>query len=174
MTLQTMSQLGEFVGGFGVIFTLVYLAMQVRNNTNSQRADMTARILERLSAQQHTFGFDVEANKFFMQCAGDPTSLSIEDRSRFQWVMNEFLSSMEFLMQQYEVGNVEEQVWTRWAQTLDFWLSFSGVKAYWRGRATPYTDGFTTYIEQRLLINDYSFNVENYRSFMRTGQVQEH
>ena len=32
MTLETMSQLGEFVGGFGVIFTLVYLAMQVRNN----------------------------------------------------------------------------------------------------------------------------------------------
>jgi hypothetical protein len=168
-----MSQLGEFVGGFGVIFTLVYLAVQVRNNTNSQRADMTARILERLSAQQHTFGFDVEANKFFMQCASDPTNLSIEDRSRFQWVMTEFLSSMEFLMQQYEVGNVEEQVWTRWAQTLDFWLSFPGVKAYWRGRATPYTDGFTTYIEQRLLINDYSFNVENYGSFMRTGQVPE-
>ena len=173
MTLQTMSQLGEFVGGFGVIFTLVYLAMQVRNNTNSQRADMTARILERLSAQQHTFGFDAEANKFFMQCASDPTNLSIEDRSRFQWVMTEFLSSMEFLMQQYEVGNVEEQVWTRWAQTLDFWLSFPGVKAYWRGRATPYTDGFTTYIEQRLLINDYSFNVENYVSFMRTGQGPE-
>ena len=173
MTLQTMSQLGEFVGGFGVIFTLVYLAVQVRNNTNSQRADMTARILERLSAQQHTFGFDVEANKFFMQCASDPTNLSIEDRSRFQWVMTEFLSSMEFLMQQYEVGNVEEQVWTRWAQTLDFWLSFPGIKAYWRGRATPYTDGFTTYIEQRLLINDYSFNVENYGSFMRTGQVPE-
>ena len=173
MNLQTMSQLGEFVGGFGVIFTLVYLAVQVRNNTNSQRADMTARILERLSAQQHTFGFDVEANKFFMQCASDPTNLSIEERGRFQWVMTEFLSSMEFLMQQYEVGNVEEQVWTRWAQTLDFWLSFPGVKAYWRGRATPYTDGFTTYIEQRLLINDYSFNVENYGSFMRTGQVPE-
>jgi hypothetical protein len=173
MTLQTMSQLGEFVGGFGVIFTLVYLAIQVRSNTKSQRADMTARILERLSAQQHTFGFDVEANKFFMQGASDPTSLSIEDRSRLQWVMTEFLSSMEFLMQQYEVGNVEEQVWTRWAQTLDFWLSFPGVKAYWRGRATPYTDGFTTYIEQRLLINDYSFNVENYGSFMRTGEVPE-
>jgi hypothetical protein len=173
VTLQTMSQLGEFIGGFGVIFTLVYLAIQVRNNTNSQRADMTARILERLSAQQHTFGFDVEANKFFMQCASDPTSLSIEDRSRFQWVMNEFLSSMEFLMQQYEVGNVEEQVWLRWAQTMDFWLSFPGIKTYWKGRATPYTEGFTTYIEQRLLINDYSFNVENYRSFMRTGLVPE-
>ena len=173
MTLQTMSQLGEFVGGFGVIFTLVYLAMQVRSNTSSQRADMTARILERLAAQQHTFCFDVEANKFFMQGISDPTSLSIEERSRFQWVMTQFLSSMEFLKQQYEVGHVEEQVWLRWAQTMDFWFSFPGVKAYWTGRATPYTDGFTTYIEQRLAESAYSFNVENYSNYMRAGQNPE-
>ena len=171
MTLQTLSQLGEFVGGLGVIFTLVYLAIQVRSNTNSQRADMTARILERLAAQQHTFGFDVAANKFFMQGVSDPTSLSMEERSRFQWVMNEFLSSMEFLQQQYEEGNVDEQVWLRWAKTMDFWFSFPGVKAYWAGRATPYTDSFTRYIEQQIENNDYSFNVENYRSYMLTGHI---
>ena len=43
---------------------------------------MTARILERLAAQQNTFGFDVEANKLFMQGISDPTSLSVEERSR--------------------------------------------------------------------------------------------
>jgi metal-dependent amidase/aminoacylase/carboxypeptidase family protein len=83
MSLETRSQLGEFVGGFGVIFSLVYLALQVRSNTNSQRADMTARILERLAAQQHTYGFDVEANKFFIQAISKPESLTVEERSRF-------------------------------------------------------------------------------------------
>ena len=82
-----------------------------------------------------------------------------------------FRLHMEFLKQQYEVGNVEEQVWLRWAQTMDFWFSFPGVKAYWAGRATPYTDGFTTYIEQRLANNDYTFNIENYNNYMRTGKI---
>ncbi|MCX2976228.1 hypothetical protein [Candidatus Marimicrobium litorale] len=59
MTLENVSQLGEFIGGFGVIFTLIYLAIQVRSNTGSQRADMTARVLEGLAAQQHTLGFNV-------------------------------------------------------------------------------------------------------------------
>jgi len=35
MSLETLSQLGEFVGGFGVILSLVYVAIQVRSNTNS-------------------------------------------------------------------------------------------------------------------------------------------
>lgn len=166
-----MAQLGEFIGGFGVILTLIYLAIQVRSNTTSQRADMTARILERLAAQQHTFGFDAAANDFFMRGITHGEKLSFEERSRFQWVMVEFLSSMEFLMQQYEVGNVDEDVWLRWAQTLDFWLSFPGVKAYWLGRATPYTDKFTLYVDQRLASSDYNYNAANYRNYMLTGQV---
>ena len=39
MTLETMAQLGEFVGGFGVIFSFVYLAIQMRSNTNTLRAE---------------------------------------------------------------------------------------------------------------------------------------
>jgi hypothetical protein len=85
-----MSQLGEFVGGFGVIFTLVYLAIQVRSNTNSQRADMTARVLERLAAQQHTFDFDVEANEFFMRCCANQTKLSLEERTGFNGLWSNF------------------------------------------------------------------------------------
>lgn len=173
VTLQTMSQLGEFVGGIGVIFTLIYLAIQVRSNTASQRADMTARLLERFSAQQHTFGFDEQANHFFMRSVTDPTSLTMEERSRFQWVMTEFLSSMEFLMQQYEIGNIDEAVWNRWKQTLDFWLSFPGVKIYWACRATPYTERFTSHVENSLASNKYSFNVANYRSFMFSGKIPD-
>ncbi|MCX2982900.1 hypothetical protein EYC98_18720 [Halieaceae bacterium IMCC14734] len=173
MTLETLAQLGEFLGGFGVIFTLVYLAIQVRNNTGSQRADMTARVLERLAAQQHTFGFDADANKFFMQAVSGVANLSIEDRGRFQWVMTEFLSSMEFLMQQHESGNVEPQVWLRWAKTLDFWLSFPGVKTYWACRATPYTEEFTQYIDQQIAGEKYSFNRNNYASYMLSGKVSE-
>ena len=165
--------MGEFVGGFGVILSLVYLAIQVRSNTSSQRADMTARILERLAAQQHTYGFDVEANKFFMRAISEPTSLTLEERSRFLWIMTEFLSSMEFLMQQYKVGNVEEETWFRWSKTLDWWLTFPGVRASWIGRTTPYTESFTRYMEDRLVNGDGTFNTENSRSFLYSGEIPE-
>lgn len=171
MSLESMSQLGEFMGGFGVIISLIYLAIQVRGNTSSQRADMTARILERLAAQQHTYGFDVDANKFFMRAISDPESLTIEERSRFLWIMTEFLSSMEFLMQQYKAGNVEEDTWFRWSKTLDWWLTFPGIRASWIGRATPYTEKFTAYIEDRLVNGDGAFNKENNRQYMMTGMI---
>ena len=38
MTLQDLGNIGEFVGAIGVIASLVYLAVQIRQNTTSVRA----------------------------------------------------------------------------------------------------------------------------------------
>lgn len=173
MNLETMSQLGEFVGGFGVILSLVYLAIQIRSNTNSQRADMTARILDRMAAQQHTYAFDAEASKFFTRAITDPTGLTIDERNQFAWLMTEFLSAMEFLMQQYKAGNVEEQTWLRWSKTIDWWLSFPGIQAFWIGRPTPYTDYFTDFVEDRLVNGTGDFNRKNWSSYLLTGHPSD-
>jgi hypothetical protein len=171
MNLETMSQMGEFVGGFGVILSLVYLAIQVRSNTNSQRADMTARILDRMAAMQHTYAFDAEASKFYTRAITDPTGLTLDERNQFAWLMTEFLSAMEFLMQQYEEGNVDEQTWLRWSKTLDWWLTFPGIKAFWIGRPTPYTDSFTDFVEDRLINGKGDYNQDNWSSYLLTGQA---
>lgn len=171
MTLETLSQLGEFVGGFGVIFSLVYLAVQVRGNTRSQRADMTARILDRMAAQQHTYAFDPDASIFFTRAITNPTGLTLDERNQFAWLMTEFLSAIEFLMQQYEAGNVDEQTWLRWSNTFDWWLTFPGIRLFWKCRPTPYTDAFTGFVEDRLINGKGDFNAENWRSFLLSGQA---
>ena len=35
MTLQDLGSIGDFIGGIAVIITLLYLANQIRQNTNS-------------------------------------------------------------------------------------------------------------------------------------------
>jgi hypothetical protein len=171
MTLETMSQLGEFVGGFGVIFSFIYLAIQMRGNTKSLRADMTARILDRLVAQQHTYAFNAEANKFFNRAISDePTNLTMDERSQFGWLMTEFLGGFEFLMHQYQAGNVDEQTWLRWSETLDWWLTYPGIRAYWKARPTPYTENFTNHVEDRLINGKGDFNNDKWRNYILTGQ----
>jgi len=38
MTLSQLGDLGDFLGGIGVIVTLVYLAVQIRHDTQAVRA----------------------------------------------------------------------------------------------------------------------------------------
>ena len=173
MTLETMAQLGEFVGGFGVIISFVYLAVQLRANTKSLRADMTARILDRLVAQQHTYAFDAEASKFFNRAINEPARLTMDERSQFAWLMTEFLGGFEFLMQQYQAGNVDEETWLRWSSTLDWWLTFPGVRTFWKGRPTPYRESFTNHIEDRLIHGKGDFNNDNWKNYLLTGQLAD-
>jgi hypothetical protein len=39
MNLEELASIGEFIGGFAVLLTLVYLAIEVRNNTKTLKAE---------------------------------------------------------------------------------------------------------------------------------------
>ncbi len=173
MDLETLAQLGEFIGGIAVVISLVYLGVQMRANTRSQRADMTARVLDRLAAMQSNFASDAEVNDLFMRGLVDTSQLSLADRNRFAWIITELFGSMEFLMQQYDAGNVNQEIWERWTQTLNWWLSFPGIQAFWQGRPTPYTPAFSRYVDERIAAGPDHFNEEQWQAFLLTGKPAE-
>ena len=85
--------------------------------------------------------------------------------------MTEFLSAMEFLMQQHRQGNVDDATLQRWTETMDWWLTFPGIRTYWQARPTPYTEEFTLYIEDRMATVRESFNEERWNSYMLSGKL---
>jgi hypothetical protein len=42
MDLEALGNLGDFLGGIGVVITLLYLAIQIRQNTRQMRMDAAA------------------------------------------------------------------------------------------------------------------------------------
>ncbi|MEE8301394.1 MAG: hypothetical protein V3S24_03055 [Candidatus Tectomicrobia bacterium] len=44
MTVMELGAIGEFVGSIAVIGTLIYLALQIRQNTSQQRREETVSI----------------------------------------------------------------------------------------------------------------------------------
>lgn len=76
-------------------------------------------------------------------------------------------------MQQHNNGNIDEHIWLRWSKTLDYSLTFPAIRADGVGRAAPYTDVFTNYIDDRLTNGDFSFDVENHRRYMLTGKFSD-
>jgi hypothetical protein len=174
MDLATLALLGEFFGGVGVILTLIYLGIQVRGNTRSQQADITARVVDRMAGIQSVFGTDGEVSALFNQGVSDPTKLTIQDRTRFIWLLTEFFSAMEFLMQQHHAGNIDQETWERWAATFDWWLTWAGVKAYWVGRAIPFTQSFESYVDIRIASGEGHYNEERFQAFMLTGNPSPH
>ena len=169
MDMQTLANLGEFIGGIGVIFSLIYLAVQVRSNTNSQRADITARTLERLGAMQYQLAKDSDFTKMHMRGLAAPASLDATQRVQFTWIMTEMFSSWEYMFYQAEQGNLDQQIWQRWEETIKWWLTFPGTIAFWRGKPTPYGTDYSEFIERSIRDGYHPESPGAWEAFLSTG-----
>lgn len=147
MDLDILSKLGEFVGGFFVVISLIYLAYQVRQNTRSLRSENYARMLERMSALQSQLAVDAEFNRLLMVGAADPSRLSRMERIRFSWALYQLFGAAEFVFHQFEEGSLLPAVWGRWEDSVRWWLSHPGMREWWASKPAPFTADFEEFAD---------------------------
>jgi hypothetical protein len=145
--LQSLANLGEVIGAAGVVASLLYLAVQVRQGTKAQRTENYARALGRIATMQSTLSQDSEVSGIFTRGVQDATNLTALERIRFTWALYEMFDAFEFMFYTYENDEIPEEVWARWSQTLAYWLSFPGVTAWWDVRPVHFTESFTVFVE---------------------------
>jgi hypothetical protein len=153
MDLQSLANIGEIIGAVVVILSLVYLAIQVRQNTEAQRTENYARALERLAAMQSTLSQDSEISLIFSKGVVDTSKLTPQERIRFTWSLYEAFGAFEFMFLASKTGSIAEEVWSRWSTAVAWWLTFPGVQAWWIIRPLPFSDSFTLFVESLLMDN---------------------
>ena len=153
MNLESLANLGEIVGAVAVVVSLVYLAVQVRQNTQSQRTENYARALDRLASMQSLLSQDDELSRLFAKGVEDVHSLNPRQKIQFTWSMYEAFGAFEFLFHAAQDRSIPEEVWERWSAAVAWWLSFPGVRTWWQNRPMPFTNSFTDYVENTIRNN---------------------
>jgi len=150
LDLETLANLGQLVGAIAVVVSLVYLAYQVRQSTESLRTENYARALERVAAMQARLSSDAAFSAIVTRGAIDPLRLTAEERVQFTWTFYEMFGAFEFMFHQSESGALPREVWQRWSDTLAWWISLPGVRAWWLARPAPFSASFTSHVDERL------------------------
>ena len=158
MQLQDLANLAASVSSVAVILSLIYLAIQVRQNTASIRTETFARALERVSAMQSVLFENGDLARLQAQGVLDPSKLTREERLQLTWWLSEAFGAFEFMFHQAQSGALPEEVWSRWSATAAWWVSFPGVQAWWHARPSPFSRSFTSFIDN--LIRDGRFDSE--------------
>lgn len=144
--LEALGNLGEIIGAIAVVVSLVYLAVQVRQNTQAQRTENFSRALDRVAAMQASFSRDSYAAGVFAKGVAEPSRLTPKERIQFTWAMYELFGAFEFMFLASSTDAIPDEVWQRWSSATAWWLTFPGVQIWWHARPIPFTDGFTSYV----------------------------
>ena len=97
MNWEAIGALAELAGALGVIASLVYLAVQIRQNTRSAREATSHSLLHDLQQFRSLIAQDPEVARVYREGLRDLRSLNDDDRWRFG-------ALMQFIFSVFETG----------------------------------------------------------------------
>ncbi len=153
MTLQDLGGIGEFIGGIAVVISLVYLAVQIRQNTKSVRASTYQAILDSSRSDTELLLVHPHLERVYRVGRRNPEKLNDDERPLFRMLVAQILLSSESLFLQHQQGAIDSDYWQRRQQTLRGLLSQPGVRQWWAARGTPreyYDPGFRELVDSIL------------------------
>lgn len=157
MTLQDLGNIGEFMGAIAVVVSLIYLAVQIRQNTS--QLNHNAEVMEanaeldnaRLASE---FNAQVAASpllaELWVKALGASDDLDIDQRTRLGFLMGDLFYRLEGLYRQHRRGFLGEESWRPWERLMTNLLAAPVVRGWWESRAHPFSETFTAHVDSLL------------------------
>lgn len=149
MNWQAIGAIGEVVGGAGVIITLAYLAVQIRQNTKATRVTNYNEAIHHATAMMVHITKDEEISRVWRLGREGSEELSIEDKERFANLMIAYFNHIQAMFLSFREGMCDRTVWEAQArETVDF-LEYPGVASAWEAESGHLDELFVRHIEGR-------------------------
>lgn len=150
MNWEAIGAIGEIVGAIGVIVTLGYLAVQIRQNTASVRAS-TLQDMSEASASWHDFlASNADVARIYFAGVSDLEALTPEERLRFQFIMMAFLRRVENFRRQDNQSRVSPEDWAGLRRSCLSVMSQRGSRSWWAENSQRFNPDFAEWISREL------------------------
>jgi hypothetical protein len=148
MSLEDLGNIGEFVAAIGVIASLIYLAVQIRQNTSSVRASTFHETASRAAELTRAIAEQKELPRILRTGLGGLEQLEDDDdRLRFMMLLTTVFRQYEDLLFQYRAGTLSSESWDAWRYSLRGYFSNPGFPPFWDLRRLAFTESFRQFVE---------------------------
>lgn len=111
MNWDALGAIGEIIGAVAVFATLVYLAVQIRQNTGAVRAAaLNSSVVVVTDIRAKLFG-DPNLTDIYIRGLDDPDSLNVVDKARFTLTMHNILWSLWNVYAQSGYAELSSDIW---------------------------------------------------------------
>jgi hypothetical protein len=141
MTLSDLGNLGESIGGIAVLITLVYLALQIRQNTRTMRA-AAHHSANQLGVQINlAFGTSPEVARVLVNGSAGAES-EPHQKLMFHLMMRANFSGAEAFFIQAREGLLERDMWESRRRSMQRYLRQPGVRSWWERNRDIFSEDF--------------------------------
>ena len=150
MTLQDLGNIGEFVGAIGVIATLAYLAVQVRQNTRALRSSTFQDIAEDMSRTAEVFTTHPELSALLVKASSGLEHLTREERVCYDFAFMMVVRRLEAVYVQAQLGSIEQEMTTGFERSTIPALLGQGGSEWWKTAKSGFSSRFSAHVDAQL------------------------
>jgi len=147
MTLDQLASIGEIVSGVAVIISLVYLAIQIRTNTEAERSATYQSIVSDFGALNNTMASTPELSHLFVEAMENYLQLTSDQKARISQLFFQCFRYFENMFYQHKKGYLDEEVWIGWKRLMLTYYSRPGFKTWWSHRREVFSEPFANFLE---------------------------
>jgi hypothetical protein len=155
--LETLGNLGDFLGGLGVIITLVYLSFQIRQNSRLVEQSMVLAQAQALregdltQPSMLTIAQDPELSKIFRAGLASYKGLSDDDKIRFNLAFGCLVGAFTMnYAQQVTLGLLDDGRISSQVASLKGFLGPPGGREWWEIFGSQYSDDFQEFVREHV------------------------
>ncbi len=153
--LEALGNLGDFIGGLAVVVTLIYLAIQVRQNTiqlrkNAESAEISGRDanIRAMSRFRSQIIGSADVAALYNKGRSDRGSLDTDERVRFDLLLSELFSVFQTTeLRARHMGDDE----TRLIPVIRSLLRSPGIQEWWTSNKSQFRPDFVSVVESQLV-----------------------
>ena len=148
MNWEAASTIAEIVGAAGVIASLIYLAIQIRQSTKVSRAEMT----KDLYLASRAAIMDIASNDVLAKISTDIRQFESEDVMRRNMFYQSFFRLYELQYNLKNQGLLDDNIARSYALIIQMWAKTIYFSDYWNRHRGEFNEAFAEYVDEQIAV----------------------
>ena len=146
MNWDEVSAIAQMIGSIAVVFSVLYLAIQVHQGNRVARLAAQDAAATALREVTKPFAENAELARIWQVGLENLDALTAEDQTRFFHSTYQFLKAYETIHFHHVYGLMDEQIWQGWCGLLKHYIVSPGIDRYWTLRHDLFSKRFQQFV----------------------------
>ena len=149
-----MAEVAEVLAGVGIIISLIFVGLQLQDNTVATRSAAASASNASVSAWYNSVGNESQASALLWRYLGNPESLTAEERYQAELNIHGLLLNMQTNYFLSSEGVLYAEINASIVGVLTDVRELPGFQRYWERRKRHFSDAFQEFVDTTLAASD--------------------
>ena len=171
MNWDAIGAIATVASAVGVLLSVLYLAAQVKKNTEESRIVRGQNLIAGVSDVSALIAANLELSEIVRAGMLDYEALTEIDRFRFSFLFFSFMAKYDFSYQQRIAGRIDDALWAQTTYEICTFIKLPGANQWWEKDKDRFTPAFRQSVDASLALAQRLVEVPGFGNVARDSDA---